>query len=204
MTKNRATHFRQGRRHFPALLTPLSRWLWHCSIALLSAGCSFDNRDPDSGQTEATNESETSGREPTQCPPGAECPDGPAGVDPANVTAGGIGACLSDGDCLPAAPTCVSGQCQCSLSAVALQADAANCGSCGYRCGSGAVCENATCKVVEPIVPGSPGTSLTAGGTELRSARYRALVVTGQAPGGNAVLVSPRYRLEGGLIGTTR
>jgi hypothetical protein len=185
--------------------TPRTRWLWRaCSIAVLVAGCSFDDRKPNSAGTNESNESETSELDPSSCPPGAECPDTPAGVDPASVAGGGIGTCLSDADCSPDAPTCVSGQCQCSLSAEALQADADNCGSCGQRCGSGAVCENAACKVVEPIVPGSPGMSLTAGGTELRSARYRALVVTGQAPGGNAVLVSPRYRLEGGLIGTTR
>jgi hypothetical protein len=210
VAKNCATHFKEERhcaapRHFRSLPASLSRWLWRgCSIAVLCAGCSFDDRDPDSGQKGVANEAEPSDLGMSPCPAGAECPDDPGGVEPTGVAVGGIVTCVSDANCLPAAPTCVSGQCQCTLPAEALQADAANCGSCGYRCGSGAVCENAACKVVEPIVPGSPGTSLTAGGTEVRSPRFRAMVVTGQAPGGNAVLVSPRYRLEGGLIGTTR
>lgn len=170
--------------------------------AALLAGCSLDGRNPGLSDGDGP-ERGTGQNQPAPCPLGSDCPepmDEPRTPDDPRVD----GQCGGDFDCAPDAPTCVGGRCECSLSADQLQSDANNCGSCGYRCGSGAICENAACEVVDPIVPGSPGMGLTSGGTRMRSSRFTIQVSASQAPGGNDVYASPRYRLQGGLVGTTQ
>jgi len=55
-----------------------------------------------------------------------------------------------------------------------------------------------------PPPPGRPGISIVAGGLLMTSPKYRAFVATGEAPGANGVLSSPKYRFVGGVIGTTQ
>ena len=55
-----------------------------------------------------------------------------------------------------------------------------------------------------PPPPGRPGISIVAGGMLMTSPKYRAFVATGESPGSNGVLSSPKYRFVGGVIGTTQ
>lgn len=56
----------------------------------------------------------------------------------------------------------------------------------------------------EPVVPGAPGQALTSGGTRVSSSSYSAVLVNGEAPGGNRVMSSSSYRLQMGLVGATQ
>ncbi|MCA9598088.1 MAG: hypothetical protein KC776_32470 [Myxococcales bacterium] len=44
---------------------------------------------------------------------------------------------------------------------------------------------------------------LVSGGTVMTSSNYRLILTTGQGPGGNGVLKSTNYRLNGGFVGAT-
>jgi hypothetical protein len=48
------------------------------------------------------------------------------------------------------------------------------------------------------------GAALAAGGVKARSAHYQIVTTLGQAPGGNANMSSPSYRLKAGLVGATQ
>jgi hypothetical protein len=55
-----------------------------------------------------------------------------------------------------------------------------------------------------PPPPGRPGISIVAGGMLMKSPMYKAFVATGEAPGANGVMSSPKYKFVGGVIGTTQ
>lgn len=48
------------------------------------------------------------------------------------------------------------------------------------------------------------GSDLVAGGELSSGNQYGAVLTLGQAPGGNGVTTSPRYRFQGGLVGATQ
>jgi hypothetical protein len=124
--------------------------------------------------------------------------------------------CSSNAECPARAPTCAGTVCTCQLSLAELGADPKNCGSCGNDCGgeqTGATCQRGRC-----IRPGEPGPSdiarlpgggeaalslAAASGGVLKSPRFSLQLSAGQAPGGNAVLSSSRYRLHGGFVGAS-
>lgn len=58
--------------------------------------------------------------------------------------------------------------------------------------------------IVIPPDPGQPGTAVVAGGHFMKSAHFSLMCSTGEGPGGNTLLSSPRYRLVGGLVGTSQ
>jgi hypothetical protein len=51
---------------------------------------------------------------------------------------------------------------------------------------------------------GHPGMDLVAGGTVMTSANYKLVLTTGQGPGGNGVMTSASYTLQGGVVGSTQ
>ena len=55
----------------------------------------------------------------------------------------------------------------------------------------------------EDKVGGLAAMDIVAGGTIMTSSRYQLVLTTGQGPGGNAVMTSPGYRLQAGLVGVT-
>jgi len=69
-------------------------------------------------------------------------------------------------------------------------------GGCAKASGSGGGNNNASA--------GFPGMDLVAGGTVMSSENYRLVLTAGQGPGGNGVMTSGSYRLQGGLVGTTQ
>ncbi len=46
--------------------------------------------------------------------------------------------------------------------------------------------------------------AMVSGGHVVRSPGYQLILSVGQAPGGNAVLVSSSYQLQSGLVGATQ
>lgn len=57
--------------------------------------------------------------------------------------------------------------------------------------------------IVDLGPPGKPGHAVVAGGTLMRSTNYMMVTTTGEAPGGNALLRSSRYRLVAGVVATS-
>ena len=55
-----------------------------------------------------------------------------------------------------------------------------------------------------PPPPGRPGIAIVGGGATMSSPSYKAVMATGEAPGSNGVASSPKYKLHGGVIGTTQ
>lgn len=51
---------------------------------------------------------------------------------------------------------------------------------------------------------GHPAMDTVSGGTVMTSTNYRLVLTTGQGPGGNGVLTSTSYRIQGGLVGATQ
>jgi len=45
---------------------------------------------------------------------------------------------------------------------------------------------------------------MMSGGNVMSSANYKLILSTGQGPGGNGVMKSATYRLNGGLVGATQ
>lgn len=45
---------------------------------------------------------------------------------------------------------------------------------------------------------------IMSGGQVMSSASYKLILSTGQGPGGNGVMTSSSYRLNGGLVGATQ
>ena len=182
------------------------------SVALtvsVLASCAVDSRDVGS----ATGEAQPGGPMLTSCANGAAgCSATPAAVGAAAPNA----TCSNDTECSARAPTCTGSVCTCQLSLAEIATDPNNCGSCGNDCGSaqtGATCQRGRC-----VRPGEPGPTdiarlpsggevalslAAASGVVLRSARFSLQLSPGQAPGGNAVLSSSRYRLHGGFIGAS-
>jgi hypothetical protein len=52
--------------------------------------------------------------------------------------------------------------------------------------------------------PGNPGTALTAGGVNAKSAHYAVFAALGESPGGNLTSSSANYKLQSGVIGATQ
>jgi EB module len=183
-------------------------WVCGASLALLasSQACALDSRDLDTQAAANEAESDQEASSDVGCMNGVgEC---------APVLAPGA-ACVADAECPPGAPACVESICVCPLSPPELANDAKNCGGCGFECGSAE--SNATCQQGRCILAGEPGPNdlarsssgrrallaVSAGGTVATSSRYVLQISSGQAPGGNAVMTSPRFRLEGGFVGTS-
>ena len=53
-------------------------------------------------------------------------------------------------------------------------------------------------------VAGHRGTAIMAGAVDARSTRYRAVMSTGQSPGGNNTAATSTYKVRGGLVGATQ
>jgi hypothetical protein len=51
---------------------------------------------------------------------------------------------------------------------------------------------------------GSSAMATVSGGSVMSSANYRLILTSGEGPGGNGVMTSPSYRLNGGLVGATQ
>lgn len=51
---------------------------------------------------------------------------------------------------------------------------------------------------------GKPGMDMMSGGNVMKSASYTLILSTGQGPGGNGVMKSTNYHLNGGLVGATQ
>jgi len=66
-----------------------------------------------------------------------------------------------------------------------------------------ASCATGVGRAEDDKVGGLAAMDIVAGGTVMTSASYQLVLTTGQGPGGNAVLTSPRYRLQAGLVGVT-
>jgi hypothetical protein len=45
---------------------------------------------------------------------------------------------------------------------------------------------------------------MVSGGTVMTSPSYRLILTTGEGPGGNGVMTSANYRMNGGLVGATQ
>lgn len=181
--------------------------MWGYAIALVA--CSVDDRQVGASDEEtAAVQPEAGGS--SACGNGVECPAVPPLAAPG-------AACFADAECSALAPACLGSVCACALSASELAVDPENCGACGNDCSSettGADCQQGRC-----VRPGEPAPSsitrsssgrqavlsLTAAhGVVLQTERYSLQLSAGQAPGGNAVHESSRYRLEGGLIGASQ
>jgi hypothetical protein len=48
------------------------------------------------------------------------------------------------------------------------------------------------------------GLAMVSGGVKASSPNYQLITTTGQSPGGNGTMSSPRYRLTGGVVGATQ
>lgn len=59
-------------------------------------------------------------------------------------------------------------------------------------------------ELVAPPQPARPGNAVVAAGFYMKSARYSLLSSVGESPGGNGVYSSRKYRLHGGIVGTTQ
>lgn len=59
-------------------------------------------------------------------------------------------------------------------------------------------------ETVVPPNPGRPGSATVAGGFYMRSKHFSLLSTLGESPGGNGVYTSTKYRLHGGVVGTTQ
>jgi hypothetical protein len=55
-----------------------------------------------------------------------------------------------------------------------------------------------------PPPPGKPGIAIVAGGTRMSSPKYKAVIATGESPGGNGMMSSPSFKFHGGVVGTTQ
>ncbi|MCU0619932.1 MAG: hypothetical protein MUC69_00340 [Gemmatimonadales bacterium] len=53
-------------------------------------------------------------------------------------------------------------------------------------------------------IAGHRGTAIMAGAVDAKSSRYRAVMSTGQSPGGNTTAASSTYKVRGGLVGATQ
>ncbi|MCA9596696.1 MAG: hypothetical protein KC776_25440 [Myxococcales bacterium] len=51
---------------------------------------------------------------------------------------------------------------------------------------------------------GHSGMAMLSGGTVMSSTNYKLVLSTGQSPGGNGVMTSTSYRLQGGIVGATQ
>lgn len=51
---------------------------------------------------------------------------------------------------------------------------------------------------------GYPGLAVVPGGTVMKSANYTLVLTSGESPGGNGVMSSSNYRLQGGFVGATQ
>jgi expansin (peptidoglycan-binding protein) len=67
----------------------------------------------------------------------------------AGTACGSNSYCNSSGTCV----ACAAGQSVCSATCVSTQTDAANCGSCGHACGSGATCAGGMCSNATTCTP---------------------------------------------------
>ncbi len=59
-------------------------------------------------------------------------------------------------------------------------------------------------ETVVPPNPGRPGSATVVGGFYMRSKHFSLLSTVGESPGGNGVFTSTKYRLHGGVVGTTQ
>jgi hypothetical protein len=105
--------------------------------------------------------------------------------------------CLADSDCSDHAPVCDAGTCLCVLDLNRLSTDPANCGACGFACDAGEICAGGAC-----TEPGNSRFTIVAGGGVATNGKHTLVFSSGQAPGGNRVSTSPRFRLHSGFVGT--
>lgn len=170
-------------------------------LALASVGCSSSARDDviealrDAGYDVADAPPDDRSDGQPDAKPDADAGDGAADADvDAEADASADADASTDADAAPDAEVDADAAADADVDGAT---DAANDGDAAIDAGADATDDAGAHRA-------HTGAALAAGAVKARSAHYQIVTTLGQAPGGNANMSSPSYRLKAGLVGATQ